>query len=467
VLDGIAALVDNSLLRQAAGNVDEPRFTMLETIREYAWDRLVASGEADAMRDRHAAWCLALVESAWSDLYSASWPRVVEFLTRERDNLRAALAWLDTSGQSTAFVGLTGALGRFWHLTDEFREGRAWLERALEATPTAQTIGRTRSLCSAGYLAHCLGDDEAATRRLDEGAALARFLDEPWLAAGAILDLGIVEEDRGNYDAAEAHLSAAQTLFQHAGHSQGPLLATYHLAVVAYGRGDTLRAAALWESVIAEGRALGDPLTVNGSFEYLGLLASEQGDLHRAATSLRECLALTESGGLQARARVLAAIAVLGSVCNNREIATAAARLQGAVVAAQESTGYSPVLPERTVYERASARLRSLLGEAAYAREWERGASMGEEGISAAVTAVLDGADPNAAAPGRAATGGLTPREREVLCLMANGQTNQEIADVLFIGRRTVATHIEHIFAKLGARSRTEAARLAAQQGLC
>ena len=134
VLDGIAQLVDNSLLRQGESGDGEPRFRMLETIREYAVDKLTESGELKATRDKHLERYLALAETAEPELTRAGQAVWLERLTEENDNIRAALAWSFESGKVELGLRLAGALVRFWSIRGLMTEGRRWLAGALEAS---------------------------------------------------------------------------------------------------------------------------------------------------------------------------------------------------------------------------------------------------------------------------------------------------------------------------------------------
>ncbi|MDP9356600.1 MAG: helix-turn-helix domain-containing protein, partial [Chloroflexota bacterium] len=135
VVNGLAVLVDQSLLRKEDDPDGEPRYRMLETVREYALERLDASGEEAAVRDRHAAWCLALAEAAGAVLWTTYDPGVVARLEAEHPNLRAALTWFAQASDGEALLRIGATLGRFWYVAGHAREGRGWLERALALAP--------------------------------------------------------------------------------------------------------------------------------------------------------------------------------------------------------------------------------------------------------------------------------------------------------------------------------------------
>ena len=454
--EGIASLVDNSLLRQEDDPDGEPRYRMLETVREYALERLGASGEEATVRDRHAAWCLALAEAAGAVLWTTYDPGVVARLEAEHPNMRAALAWFTQTSDGDPLLRIGAALGRFWYIAGHAREGRGWVERALALAPAARTSTRTRALLNAGLQALALGDVEAALR--DHGAAtvMARELGMAKEEAVGELGQGVALEYRGEYDAAEARFAAALPQFRRAGNGVYQLAATFHLGVAAHGRGDVVRARRLWEETLAEARASDELVFAAWCLEALGILAAEQGDLRGAVAVLGERLAVGRSVlHRHHRGELLATLAVLGDACGQVE---AAARLLGAAESSEGGRPFDP--PVGLACARAGERLRQALGSGAYERALAAGREQGAATIDADARAVLDAAaqqDPAAPTFDSAAAHGLTPRELEVLRLVAAGRSNREIADALFISVPTVKRHLSTLFGKLEVPSRVAA----------
>jgi non-specific serine/threonine protein kinase len=465
VLEGIASLVDKGVLRQVDSVDAGSRYVMLETLREFGLERLEASGEAGDVRGRHAAWCVSLAEQAELSARQHLRPGDVERLEVERQNLLAALTWLDEAGHGEVLLRLAAVLGWSWYLEGRFREGRRWLERALAAAPQAPLEDRAVARVYAGQLAHTLGDDASAVAHLDQGVTLARHCQDAGLAAFGEMAIGMIAEDRGDYDPAEAHFTAARTLYGRANHPRGPITATYHLGVVAYGRGELGRARALLDEALTAGQALGDPLSYSWCLRYLALVAIKEGDLPRAAAALREVVTHGAQGALQHNwDETLATLAVLGAAGNQ---AAPAAQILGAGETVRAAHGEPFALPERADYEWAAARARAVLGEEAFAHAWATGQAMSTEAIEADIQTILAAAEEEAPQSRPVVhAGSLTLRELEVLRLLAEGRSDKEIAEALFVSQRTVQTHTEHIYAKLGVHGRSEAAAVAVRRGL-
>jgi predicted ATPase/DNA-binding XRE family transcriptional regulator len=385
VLGGLARLVDRSLLRREGGS--EPRFAMLETIREFGLEQLDASGEASAVRGAHAAWATDLAVQAGATLDRRMEPGTFRRVDAELDNLRAALAWLQASRRTDDVLRLAGAMLFPWYLSGNLREGRTWAERALAEAPDEPTLERGAAALTAGHHAHYLGDDEAAVAWLREAAGIARHVGDAWREAFSTMMLGIVAEDDGRYAEAAALFSTARERFVASDDGRGKALAAFHLGIVAYGEGDPERSLALQEGALAESRALGDPLIEAWCLEWLGVLATERGALGEAAVVLGERMAIgIGSQSMPRDGQLMATVAVLGAA-GGADVP--AARLMGATEALLAESGDSFHLPERDVYERAAARLRTTLGETRYGELAAVGRTMPDDAITADIEAIL------------------------------------------------------------------------------
>ena len=474
LLDLISSLVDKSLVRLGGGE-DEPRFWMLETIREYGLEQLAAAGEEAETRRCHAAWYLALAEELWpAQQQRQDFARAVNRLATEHDNLRAALAFFDGAGDSQARLRLAGALFGFWYLHGHLREGLSWLEPALvhgDGTPTAV---RAQALLGAGMLAHYAADDARAVPWLEAGLALFGTIADPWGQAFTLTILGIVAEDSGVYDRAAALFAEGLVHARAADAAVETGLLLFHLGIVAWGQGDLERAVALLNEALAVQRAAGDlAYGAAESLSFLGLFACAEGDFPRSVELQRESLSLQlELGSEEVLAVNLANVAMLALAT---QLPVAAVRLFAAALRQREAIGNPFKLPERTVYDRAIDAARSTLRADDFAAVWDAGhtlalteavaeafAALNEIGSQATIGA--PSSRPASAAPGRFA--GLTDRELEVLRLLVAGHSDREIAEALFISPRTVQAHVAHIFTKLNVRTRTAAVATTLQTGL-
>ncbi len=466
-LPALRQLVAHSLVRRVDTPSGESRFTMLETIREYGLEQLEASGEAEETRGRHAEWCLAVAERTWADISSrANAEHSLDRLQAEHANLRAALVWLDEAGRAAECLRLTGSLAWFWYFRDHWREGRAWLERTLARSAAAPPAARARAMFGAALLAHYQGEEEPAVALAERSLALSRDLEDPVGIANALFLLGVGSEDRGAYDSAAARLGEAEAGFV-------AILVTFHLGVVAYGQGDHVRAEALLEEALGRWRSAGDARGAVIALTYLGLIVSDRGDAVRAVPLHAEALALIgAAANKHALTFCLPGIGVLAAARGQPEHA---ARLFGATAALNEALGSPVALPERAAYERGTEAARLRLGEQVFAVAWAAGRAMPAERAMAEAEEVLaltalaaSGPEPPAAAPPppAGASHDLTPRELEVLRLLAAGNSNQHIADALFISPGTAKLHVSHILAKLGVSSRSAAAHFAHRHDL-
>ena len=466
LLDLIASLVDKSLLfRETAGN--EPRYAMLETIREYGLSLLAQEDDEDAVRRRHAEWCVGLVDEAWLAFARRSgqepWLRRI---AADHDNLRAAIDWLMATGRVAAAVRLAGGLFWFWFVRGYLSEGRARLDQILShaGSNDAEPIDRARALLGAGLLAHFHGDDPASAPLVEEAWRLSQEAGFAFGEAAAPLTLGLIEEDRGRYDRAAPFYEEARRVCQRTGDRVNEALSLHHLGVAAWGRNCPHDAQARFEGAIDMQRACDDQWGLGNSLGYLGLVLTATGDHERAVDVLHESLTLRRDLGTPVDlANGLAAMATLASAAD--EPATAA-RLFGAEQALRKRIGARRKLPEGATFEQAAQRVAEELGAASFAELLAAGQALPLQEALRLALAFRPAARPAPPANDEGRHGRLTERERDVLALLAVGKTNPEIAEMLFVGRGTVRTHVSNILGKLGARTRTEAAEIARRRGL-
>jgi predicted ATPase/DNA-binding CsgD family transcriptional regulator len=465
-LDLVASLVEKSLVRYEPTAAGGPRYVLLETIREYAAERLADSGEEDLARHAFAAHALRVVEQ---NEVIASVPFQAEQLARleaERVNLRATLSWLEGHGPTADFLRLVAALGWSWWVRGDVREGRIWLERALTraaTVPAAPAAQLAKVWLASGFLSLSASDYSRAGRELGEGLALLRALGDTHGLVQTLIGLGGAANYRGEHDRATVYLEEALTLARSLADERlsavavGNVLA--NLGVAAHGQRRLVQAAACHEEALRLKREVGSAFTVIHSLGDLGDLALDLGDVARAATCYREALTLAWSYG---HTRVLAeTIEDMASVLAATGQAERAGRLFGAGARLRQVTGSTDRTPvEQAAYERAMTAVRAALGADASAAAWETGLALP---VDRAVEAALADVGPGESVPAGVT---LSPRERDVLRLLVAGLTDRQIGEALFIGERTVESHVGRIYAKLGVRTRAAATATALAAGL-
>jgi predicted ATPase/DNA-binding CsgD family transcriptional regulator/transcriptional regulator with XRE-family HTH domain len=464
-LDGVASLLDQSLLARDAGPGGEPRYRMLETVREFALERLAASGEEHTIRRRHAAWCLSVAEQV--DLTSGVEDlATLGRLDGELANLRAALGWLEATGDAEGFLRLASALGLLWHLRHR-AEGRGWLARALARYAGPPSAVQAGALHRLGVLDDVLGDRATGSARLAEALALARAVGDLPTVALVAQNMASNAVSDGHDAVAEGLIAEAEALCHDAGDRQGLGYLAIYRGILAHRRGDVDRAAAHHADALARLGELGNERGRAIAGEFLGFVLADGGDHARAAARYLDALADWRAVGTEEG--LLDWLALVAALAAAVEEAAWAARWFGAVEARAEGLVVAFPLPEQARLGRIAAEARSVLGEASFDLAWASGRALTwEQGIDEAaawLTALATSAD--AGAPqGPADRAGLTPREREVLRLLVGGHSDRAIAEALFVSHRTVNTHVANILAKLGVGSRTEAAAAAVRRHL-
>jgi predicted ATPase/class 3 adenylate cyclase len=345
VLDGLAALADQSLLRQDEQPGSESRFSMLETLREYAAERLDEAGQADDLRRRHAEFYLALAEQVGPRL--RGYATRLEQAEREHDNFRAALAWLVARGPAEAALRLATALGPFWAGRGHLREGRRWLDAALALAP-APGVGegvaaavRARALRARAGLAGDQGDFRAGRAAAAESLALCRAAGDRPGAALALGTLAHLEGESGDAAAAQEHLEELLVLGRALGDEERVAFALNGLGNHASRRGDLPRARALYEESLALRRGLGRLDAVARTLMNLGDLAAAEGDSARAAARYEESLELSRALG--ERLAAAGALAGLGDVLSVRGDVPAAMTRWREALALHQALGNRPM----------------------------------------------------------------------------------------------------------------------------
>jgi tetratricopeptide (TPR) repeat protein len=272
-LDLVAGLVDKSLLHQAEQPEGEPRFRMLETVREFGLEQLAASGETVETGEHHAAWYVALAERIEPDLYGGRRQASgLDLLEQEHDNLRAAFAWLVAAGDGERALRLATALLRFWHTRGHLREGRDWLDRALAIAGTVPPSLRAKALTGIAIVAWPQNDREAASTALDHALALVEETADREVRALARLVQANMATDRGDLALAAESAFKSKTLYEDLGRRWDAAVGTLCLARIAQIQGNLPEAEALYEENVGVFRDIGDEFGLAMAQFSLGLI---------------------------------------------------------------------------------------------------------------------------------------------------------------------------------------------------
>jgi predicted ATPase/DNA-binding CsgD family transcriptional regulator len=477
VADLLRQLVDKSLVMADRPANGEPRYRLLETVRHFVRDQLQAGGGADALRARHLSYFVDFTQTQDREFAGPGVKRAVARLDAERGNLLAAQAWCAQAADGTdQGLDLANAQRRHWIVTGHYLQGRLSLGQALARAPQAlrssrrglalfglgqlclfsgqfgqasqhaeQALAIGRELGDLGLLVIALDLDRAlrqrrcdlagARRSCHEALAIAQTLDDPYLLAIALLALGAQQREEGDYPAA--------------------LLAFQHSRVLL--------------------KRIGNLTNIAIPARDLAALYTLTGELALARAALAETIALTPLSGSNHRAeQTLRVAARLAAMVGDGPLA---ARIQGALDQYSEAIGAVEVATEPQMAAMVDPP-RSLLGDQAYALHHQAGRRLSLDAVTAEILVWLK--DPAQQAFVEAVDavrvgaiclpvpGGetLSPRESQVLDLVARGFTYAEIAQHLGRSLSTVQSHARAIYAKLGVHNRTEAVFEARQLGL-
>lgn len=370
VVDGLAALRDLNLIRVEAHETG-PRYTMLETIREFALERLHASPEADAVVHAHAAYFQAFVATVFSRLYSPEQGVWTRRLDAEIPNVRAALQTLARDDDVDAHLRFVANLGDYWYRRMYLAEGRAHLEAAL-ARATQPSLPQAEAMLWGGVLAFGQDDLPAAERWLGRCEALARTLNAAPLLFDALFWHGVVA-DLGEQDhRALASFKAALTVAQERGYEKGIGSALTALAPIALHGGDLDRAEQWSQEALPYLHAAGDLFDLSVGYAGLGEIALARGDLAQAARAFQASLTHALSSDVAwLYANALVGFAALAA----RSDITFAAQLLGATETARAESLHLKV-PSHVMHMDTTQRVRAALSEPDYLDAWDAGQAL-------------------------------------------------------------------------------------------
>jgi non-specific serine/threonine protein kinase len=505
VLDLLTSLVDKSLVMAHTLRRSEARYSLLETIRQYAQERLTASGDLSAIRDRHLQCFLRLVEETEPKLSGQYQPLWLNWLESEHDDIRAALSWSLESDRIEAGLRIVIAIYQFWTIRNRVVEGLAWMERLLaRVDERVSPVVRTNALAYSAFLAGFQGRISAQMQYGRNAAVLAEAAGDAgnsalrWaLAAQAYgaraagdheseFSLGkrVIQLNRelgdayqlgvtlsvyslpamalGQYDAARRMLAEALALLREAGNPYRIATALNFSGDLARCEQDYVQAHAAYEESISLLRELDAPRDLASALQNLGCACLHLGNTERARALLAESMEVQQAQrntpGMSECLIGFAGLAVAS------ESPDAGARLLAAAVSIGGQRIASAWPATRMEYERYLALVHASLTEPEFQAEQAAGHAFSlQQAVRYAQDLLLRSAAPPAV---QDKPDELTRREREVAALIARGRSNGEIADELVVSKRTVEKHIANILAKLGFANQARIVRWSIEAGL-
>ena len=339
--EGVSSLLDKSLLRQEEGPGGEPRFVMLETVHEFAREKLEQSEEAEKIKRTHAQYFLTLAEQAYPELKGANQLEWLDRLEAEHDNMRLALSWALERKEAEVAIRLGGALWLFWFVRGYNSEGRRWLQEALAIDGRGSPDSRAMALAGVGWLAAHQGDLDRAQEACKEGLQLPA--NEASEARRCLLVfLGWVAREREDYGRATQLFEESLALSQQMSDTYWHATSLSNLALVSHYRRDSERATELYEESMDLFRELGDKQSLAYCLNNLGMVVYSQGDLGRAAQLTEEGVALVRELG--ARVDVALGLCNLGWIDLLREDLGRAADHYRESLSLSWDTGLTPLV---------------------------------------------------------------------------------------------------------------------------
>lgn len=416
-IDGLAALLDSSLITRTTDGDSEPRFGMLVPVQSYTQERLQSHPEADVLAARHAAYYLALAEQAATELIGVNQQEWLERLEVEYDNLRAALQWAIAQPHPEQALRLGSALWLFWYMRSYLQEGCHWLKQivALEAaqSPLAyatvlhgygvllslqaaykdaqayseQSVKLARQLNDHKVLATALnglgsvtsnqGAYTSAISYFEECLALAQTSDNRLGMANALGNLGVMLTLEGSFAQALERYQASKLLHQELGNQHGMIKALYNIAIVAWLQDDYLQADHLFSEALQLARDLKSTEGIASCLTYLGKVAISQHNLATARDYLLENLPILQGlGDLQLVIEYLEGTGGVFAKCGQPVFA---ARLWGAEAAIRITIQSIRPPSETPFYEQLVAEARSQVDPAAWDTAWAAGQQLSWE----------------------------------------------------------------------------------------
>jgi predicted ATPase/DNA-binding CsgD family transcriptional regulator len=496
ILSLLSSLIDKSLVVAETLTRAQAHYRLLETVREYALEKLNEAGETAQMRDRHLEQFVARAEEIEPKLAGAYQQLWMNWLESDLDNLRAALGWSQESGRIEAGLRLANAISEFWWFYGHQREGRVWYERLLAlASDEVPVLVQASANSTVTHFSWQMGDHDASKAQAEAAIAMADQAGEMgrFIRSFSMLSLSLNLRAIGEYAAAFDVGQQSLEIMREVGHSIAEPLAIQGINAMALGKYD------LGRSLLDESLTLtleqGNTHRAAGILKVLGDLMRREGDYTEAQSMYQRSLSIyreldTRSDAAsvlcslahthlqlseieQAAGLLHESLALQRGEFNERGLAEcllgfgALAAAQGAyalavrLLTAASTWSAESILNtypgERMVYEKSLATAQSKLAERVFLEVQYEGRTLTiDQGIELAESTL-----PEAMPPQQASRDGLTTREREIAALIAQGRSNGEIADALVLSKRTVEKHIANILSKLELSNRAQVVRWA------
>ncbi|HKY53132.1 MAG TPA: tetratricopeptide repeat protein, partial [Anaerolineales bacterium] len=389
ILDLLGRLVDKSLVVvDQESSTGETRYHLLETIRQYALEKLIEIREAPAMRDQHLYYYLALAEKAEPNLTGSEYARWFRRLDKELDNIRAAIEWSTNTGKADAALRIAGSLGYFWFAHRQAgSEWYDWMQRAL-ARPEGKerTLTRAKALNAIGFM--YFADLVPTDRRpeLEEALSIAREFSDPWNIATALRNLGLMENVSGNYLEAHTYLEQSLVIWRDMGTAGklGRAWTLIFLGDVAVNIEEVETARGLYEEVVLILRETGDLNFLAYSLRRLAQLLWREGEYEKAVALCKESLNLNEQVG--SPRGVVACLAGFAAIAAAQQDYRRAAQMMATVEEQVTFFGIRLIYMDQQEYERNLALIRAKLDEKSLTKSWAKGKGMAlEEAIAFAL----------------------------------------------------------------------------------
>jgi predicted ATPase/class 3 adenylate cyclase len=375
ILDRLTSLVNKSLVA-TVGTTEQRRYRMLDTVRQYGWDKLLLTGEPGAVHDRHQQYFLAFAEQAETNVRTGAQRQWLDRLDIEHDNLRAALEWAKTKPDEFE-LKLAGALWLFWDLRGYWKEGRTRLHAALDRHPDASEAVKAKALYAAALLAWRQRDGARAEALSLESLQMCQTISDEFGVACSLIVLGLIARREGLLQEAADRHAESLALFRKLKDDWGTAWSLRLLGIVKFYQDEVAAAAEHFAESLAISTARQDLGGIAAALHGLGRIATSQRDFDRATALLTQSLSWFHELG--DRLGVASSLYMLGRVTAARGIHARALTLFAAAAAFREIIGAPVPEPDLADYERTLAGTKHHLGADALATAWARGQSMDED----------------------------------------------------------------------------------------